>query len=76
MYELLRSILVEELQLSEEDLRPDADKEAAGLDSLGLVELSMVLSKRFGIDVGDDELMGVTTLAEMARLMEERASQT
>ena len=76
MYELLRSILVEELQLSEEDLRPDADKEAAGLDSLGLVELSMVLSKRFGIDVGNDELMGVTTLAEMARLMEERASQT
>ncbi|MGX1632986.1 acyl carrier protein [Streptomyces albidoflavus] len=62
--------------MSEEDLRPDADKEAAGLDSLGLVELSMVLSKRFGIEVGDDELMGVTTLAEMARLMEERASQT
>lgn len=72
MYELLRSILVEDLQLTEADVRPDADREGAGLDSLALVELSMILSKKFAIEISDDEMLEVETVADIARLMEER----
>ncbi|GCD41368.1 acyl carrier protein [Streptomyces paromomycinus] len=72
MYELLRSILVEDLQLTEADVRPDVDREGAGLDSLALVELSMILSKKFAIEISDDEMLEVETVADIARLMEER----
>jgi acyl carrier protein len=75
VYEELRTILVEDLQLREADVRPDAGKEGAGLDSLALVELSMILSKRFAIEISDDELMRVSTVAEIARLMAERSAR-
>jgi acyl carrier protein len=73
VYELLRTILAEDLQLADEDLRPEADREGAGLDSLAVVELSMILRKRFSIEISDDELMNIPTVADIARLMEERS---
>ncbi len=76
MYEVLRAILVEDLQLRDADVRPEAGPEGAGLDSLAIVELSMILSKRFSIEISDDELMRVSTVADIARLMEERSART
>ena len=73
MYEMLRTILVEDLQLEDAHVRPEAGREGAGLDSLAVVELSMILSKRLSIEISDDELMRVSTVAEIARLMEERS---
>ncbi|GII86981.1 hypothetical protein Ssi03_49710 [Sphaerisporangium siamense] len=73
MYEVLKTILVEDLQLSDVDVRPDVDREGAGLDSLAMVELSMILSKRLRIEISDDELMGASTVADIVRLMEERS---
>ncbi len=73
MYEVLKAILVDELHLQGDDVRPDADREGAGLDSLAVVELSMILSKRLSIEISDDELMRVPTVADIARLMEERS---
>ncbi|UWM47644.1 phosphopantetheine-binding protein [Streptomyces carpaticus] len=72
MYEVLKSILVEEIQVPESDVRPDIDLREAGLDSLAMVELSMALNKRLDIDITDDELTGATTVADIVRLMEER----
>jgi 2-keto-4-pentenoate hydratase len=74
VYETLRTILVDDLKLRDDGVRPDVDRERAGLDSLAVVELSMILSKRFGIDIDDDELLEAHTLADIARLMEERGS--
>ncbi|GII64832.1 hypothetical protein Skr01_49170 [Sphaerisporangium krabiense] len=76
MYEVLKTILVEDLQLHDVDVRPDVDREGAGLDSLAMVELSMILSKRFQIEISDDELMGASTVADIVRLMEERSPRT
>jgi acyl carrier protein len=73
MYQVLRTILVEDLRLDENDVRPEAEREDAGLDSLAMVELSMILSKRFDIEIGDDELFGATTVADIALLMEARS---
>jgi acyl carrier protein len=73
VYEMLRTILVEDLQLQPADVRPEVGREGAGIDSLAVVELSMILSKRFRIEISDDELMGTSTVADIARLMEERS---
>ncbi|WP_030621073.1 acyl carrier protein [Streptomyces sclerotialus] len=75
MYEALKTILIEELQLTEGDVRPEAGREEAGLDSLAMVELSMLLSKRLGIEISDDELLESATLSDIARLMDERSAK-
>lgn len=76
MYEELRTLLIEDLRLNESDLRPEAEREAAGLDSLGVVELSMALSERFGVEISDEDLMEAPTLDDIARLLEQQVQLT
>jgi acyl carrier protein len=72
MYELLKTIMIEDLQLDAGEMSPDASREDAGLDSLAIVELSMVLSRRLGIDIADSELLELDTVADIAKLIEQR----
>ena len=44
-----------------------------GVDSLALVELSMVLGKEHGLHISDDELFDRETVGDIVALMEERA---
>ena len=72
MYDLLKSVMTEVLLLDVDGLRPDASREDAGLNSLAVVERSMVLSRRHGIEITDDELLELETVAEIVTLMEQR----
>lgn len=72
MYELLKTIMIEDLLLDADDVRPDASREDAGLDSLAVVELSLALSRRLGIHITDEELLELKTVADIARLMGQR----
>lgn len=74
MYELLKTIMIEDLRLNAADVSPGASREDAGLDSLAVVELSMVLSRRLGIDIPDDELLEQKTVADVAQLIEQRTA--
>jgi acyl carrier protein len=75
MYQLLKTIMIEDLQLDADDVSPDASREDAGLDSLAIVELSMVLRRRLGIDIPDDELLELETVADIAQLIKERTAR-
>lgn len=72
MYEVLKGILVDDLQMREEDVVPTAGREEVGLDSLTAVELVALLRSRFGMEIHDYELMDAATVADVARLLEER----
>jgi acyl carrier protein len=72
MYDVLRGILVDDLQMKAEDVSPTAGREEVGLDSLVAVELSALLRGRLGIEIDDYELMDADTVADVARLMEQR----
>ncbi|MFI6642990.1 acyl carrier protein [Streptomyces sp. NPDC050504] len=74
MYDVLKGILVEELQLSESDVLPTASRAEVGLDSVAMVELATLLTDRLGFDVQDYELLEAATVADLARLLEERAA--
>lgn len=74
MYELLKAIMIDNLLLDADGVHPDATREDAGLDSLAVVELSMVLSQHHGIQISDDELLELDTVAEIAALMEQRTA--
>ena len=70
MYEELRRILLDDLRCTEDEVRPQASCDEAGLDSLAMVELSMALSRRLGLEISDDELLRTLTVADIVRLME------
>lgn len=72
MYDVLKKIMVDDLHLAEEDIRPEAEKGEAGFDSLALVELAMILSKRFAIEIGDEELAKLDTVADIAEFVKRR----
>ncbi|KND33112.1 histidinol-phosphate transaminase [Streptomyces acidiscabies] len=76
MYELLKTIMIDDLEVEADGLSPDASREDAGLDSLATFELSLALTERLGIKITDDELFGLTTLADIAGYVEKRIAET
>ncbi|MFI9642398.1 acyl carrier protein [Micromonospora sp. NPDC051925] len=72
MFDLLKTILVEDLQMRTEDVVATADRAEVGLDSLAVVELSALLSKRLDIQVADYELLELATVGDIADLVAER----
>lgn len=61
----LKSILVDDLELTAALLKPAATLTQAGFDSLTYVELSAVLADRHGIAVTETELQELDTLADL-----------
>ncbi|CQR59785.1 acyl carrier protein [Streptomyces leeuwenhoekii] len=72
MFDTLKEILVAMLKVSPDLITEKATREEAELDSLAVVELSMLLEKDYGIKISDDELMEAENIGEMARMMTER----
>ncbi|MGC5289621.1 acyl carrier protein [Micromonospora sp. DT231] len=72
MFDQLKTILVEDLQMRAEDVVATAGRVEVGLDSLAVVELSDLLSKRLDIHVSDYELLELATVGDIAELVAER----
>lgn len=63
-------ILCTDLNLSADRLTPDASLDAAGFDSLAIVELSVLLKDRFHIDVTDADIKSAATLEQLDHLIQ------
>ncbi|MFI0820974.1 acyl carrier protein [Streptomyces sp. NPDC021098] len=72
MFETLKDVLVGKLAAVPEKITPEATVEEAELDSLSIVELSIILEKDFAITITDDELLAAPTIGDMAKLVEEK----
>jgi acyl carrier protein len=71
----LMEILVTHLQLDPQALRLESRLEDADLDSLTLVELSMLLRERAEVEIGEDELSSATTVGALDRMVAERLTR-
>lgn len=69
MNEDLTRILRDDLNLPSDRLTGDASLDDAGLDSLAVVELSVLLSERCGIDVSYREIEHAATLSDLDQLI-------
>jgi acyl carrier protein len=76
LYEALKKILVEDLQMRAEDVTPAAGLVEVGLDSLAAVELSSLLVSALDVQIYDYELRELATVGDVARLMAERHPAT
>ena len=72
MHPDLSHVLLVDLELDSSRLRPESGLEDAGLDSLGLVELSMALDQRHSVTISEQELASARTLTELDRLVTAR----
>ncbi|MFJ4105620.1 acyl carrier protein [Amycolatopsis japonica] len=70
----LVTILTGQLDVEETQLTADTEFEELGLDSLVLVELSVILQREFGVEVTDEELAAGRTLGSAAAVVGSRAA--
>jgi acyl carrier protein len=72
----LREIMAARLGLPPEQLVPEARLvEDLGLDSLDAVELAISVERKFDIEVPEEELTKLKTVADMVALVESRVRQ-
>jgi acyl carrier protein len=63
-YETVERILVDTFGVSEDQVGPDATFESLDLDSLDVVELTLVLEEETGVKLEDEELEDVRTVQD------------
>jgi acyl carrier protein len=74
LLETFREILSGEFAVPADDVTADATFEALGLDSLDVVELTLVLEDKVGVKLGDQDLEDVRTVGDaVAKVRERRA---
>ncbi len=69
LYRTVETILTDTFRVPEDEVGPDATFESMQLDSLDLVELTMVIEEEVGLRIEDDELEGVETVRDAVELM-------
>jgi acyl carrier protein len=61
----IKKILVEQLDVDEEAIKPETTIEELGADSLDLVEMIMNLEEEFGIQIEDDDMDDLKTVGDI-----------
>ena len=73
MYETIRDLLINEMNLDESLLKPEATLTGdLGLNSLELADLIVMCEERFGVVFEDDDLANLQTIGDVAAYVEER----
>ena len=74
--EKVKSIIVEQLGVDEEEVTPDASfVDDLGADSLDTVELVMAFEEEFGIEIPDEDAEKITRVKEAIEYIESHAKQ-
>ena len=63
----LQNILMRDYKVSAEQLSPDAQISALGIDSLGVIELMFQIEDQFGITLADDDSTAFVTIDDVVR---------
>ncbi len=73
MFETLKKVLVEELQLDAEDITPEAElANDLGINSIELADLVMLCEDKFGIEIEDDDIHKFITVNDVVTYLESK----
>ncbi|MFM9696878.1 acyl carrier protein [Streptomyces europaeiscabiei] len=70
-FDELKDIMIS-MGIPDSDIRLDVSREDAGLDSIAVVELALLLRSERGLQVTDDELAAAGTIGDVAALVAAR----
>jgi acyl carrier protein len=74
MFETLKNILVEELQLDPEEIKPEAElTNDLGINSIELADLVLMCEDKFGVEIDDDDIQQFVTIADVVKYLEANA---
>lgn len=74
MYEQIKTILINEMNLDPDEVRPEAEIVGdLGLNSLELADLIVMCEERFGIIFADEDLAKMNTVNDVADYIEAHA---
>jgi acyl carrier protein len=75
-YERMKKIVVEQLGVDEEDVKPEASfVDDLNADSLDLVELIMSLEEEFGAEISDEDAENIRTVQDAVDYIEEHGDK-
>ncbi|MGW3401798.1 acyl carrier protein [Streptomyces zhihengii] len=69
-YDRLTDILVNQFEVRPDELRPDVTFEELELDSLFLVELTLVVKRDLNVEINEDDATPRSTVADVVKLIE------
>lgn len=73
MFETLKELLVEELQIKEDIITLDAELSAdLGINSIELADLVMLCEEKFDLSIEDEDLHGFITVGDVVNFLESR----
>ena len=71
MYEKLKALLVDELQIDENDITLDAELSGdLGINSIELADLVMLCEETFDIEIQDEDVGNLTTIGDVVNFLE------
>ena len=74
MFETLKNLLVEELQLDPAEIKPESElANDLGINSIELADLIMMCEDKFGVEIEDDDIHNFVTIADVAKYLESHA---
>ena len=76
MFETLKNLPVEELQLNADDIKPESElANDLGINSIELADLIMLCEDKFGVTIEDEDLHKFVTIADVVSYLEEKTNQ-
>ena len=71
MFETLKNLLVEELQLDPEEIKPESElANDLGINSIELADMVMLCEDKFGIEIQDNEIHKFVTIGDVVAYLE------
>ena len=71
MFDKVKQILIDELQLDESQITPDAElSKDLGINSIELADLIMMCEEEFGIEITEDDANEFITVGDVVNYLE------
>lgn len=72
VFEKVKSILIDQLDVEEEKVTPEASiADDLGADSLDIVDLVMSLEEEFDLEIPDDRVENIKTVGDIVKYIED-----
>lgn len=73
MFEKIKEILVDELQIKEGDITPEAELvNDLGINSLELADLIMVFEEQFDLEISENDIRKFLTVGDIVNYLSEK----
>ena len=76
MFETLKNLLVEELQLNPDEITLESDlANDLGVNSIELADMIMICEDKFGVEIKDEDILKFVNVGDVVKFLEENATQ-